>query len=283
MNNAAEALQRLERPDEKSAFADALLISSIEALKDAAVAAGSQTKATACWKAETIASVQRGFSDAFEMLRVGDFYNAWCRLERCEIDLLNLERHHAPDRDDRHRIQYIARMVVQWQSLFPYAMFLSPEILKKKVICGICGSVVLPRINCGHRKGGIYDGRLCTHQVVEVEFLSISLVTNPVQKYSVAFTSDENGKTLDHYNYGNVKFVADRVISPWHDWRTRKMTRGLTVAEVAHIPLSAPCPCSSGEDFGNCCAGKETVVVPHLQVDFLIPPPADLPSVELLS
>lgn len=281
MKNATEVLERLKYPEQVAGFMDESLQHTIDTLRSTAVSAGNQAEATECWRAETILSIQRTFSDAFEMLRAGAFYDAWCLLERCEIQLRSLLRHHTTDESDPYRIQYVSRLVSQWQSLYPYKVFFSPEIVKKKVVCGICGSVVLPRRNCGHRKHHIYDGRICIHQVVEAEFPSISLVTNPVQKYSVLFLTDDKGQKLDHYNYSAVKFVADRVMSPWHDWRTTHATRELAANEVAHVSASAPCPCCSGKDFSNCCDGKEKLVVPHLQVTFLVPPPPDMPESEL--
>lgn len=281
MKCAADALKRLEHPEKGEEFADESLQSCIDALRSAAVASGNQVEATDCWKAETIASIQRTFCQAFKMLRTGAFYDAWCQLERCEIALLGLQRHNTPGANDLHRIRYIAHTVSQWQSLYPYELFLSPEILKKKVVCGICGSVVLPRNNCGHKKHNIYDGRLCIHQVVEADFLSISLVRNPVQKYSVGFLTDDKGQKVDQYNYSNVEFVAERVVSPWHGWQAISTTREVMTEEVAHIKTSVPCPCISGKEFGSCCAGKEKFVVPHLEIVFLVPPPSGLSNVEL--
>lgn len=281
MKSAADALSRLERPEKDEAFADKLFQPEIDALRSVAVTKGNQTEATDCWKAETIASIQRIFSETFDMLRAGTFYDAWCHLEQCEIALLGLQRHHVSDESDLHRIRYINQTVSQWQSLYPYKMFFSPEFLKRKVVCGICGSVVLPRNNCGHKKHNVYDGRLCIHRVEKAELLSISLVRNPVQKYSVGFLTDDKGQKIDHYDYGNVRFVADRVVSPWHGWRAIDMTRAITAEEVAHVNPSAPCPCCSGEEFGKCCTGKKRLVVPHLQIVFHVAPPPDFAELEL--
>ncbi len=282
MSGADEALERLKSPEQSQAFKDPALLTSVDALRDAAVAMGDEVSATECWKAETIAIAQRRFDQAFQLLRGGRFYDAWCELERCEINLGNLLRHHTPDATDPHRILYMDRMVSQWQGLFPYATFFSPEFVKLRVECGTCGAVVRPRNNCGHRKGQIYHGRLCIHKIAQVQMLSISIVINPVQKYSVAFLTDDQGERIDHFNYGNVKFIADRLVSPWHSWRTTTTTRELTSSEVAHVSPSAPCPCLSKKLFGDCCQGKETVTAPHLQINFAVPPPRNLPELELL-
>ena len=123
---------------------------------------------------------------------------------------------------------------------------------------------------------------MCFHIVEEVEFLSLSVVEQPVQRYSVAFLANEDGTQRDHYNYGNVKFVVDRVASPYHEWTQERMTRLVNAVEVSHLPAQHPCPCLSGKIFAECCSTKTQFEVPHLQLTFAVPPPRDLPSLQLL-
>lgn len=180
--------------------------------------------------------------------------------------------------DDPYRIAYMEAMVERWQSLYPYAVFLSPEILKKKVLCSICDAVVKPRSSCVHRKGEIYDGEMCNHMVVELEFLGLSIVDNPVQRYSVAFTTDAEGNKVDQFKYEYLRFVVDRFSSPWHPWTSQMTTREVPAGELLNFPTDADCPCGSGSAFASCCTGKASVLVPHRQLTFSVRPPADLPA-----
>jgi len=161
----------------------------------------------------------------------------------------------------------------------------------------ICGSDARERLPClsspvgrvsshSHRcyeliEAGLLAASVKVLQVVEADFLIISLVRNPVQKYSVGFLTDVNGQKVDQYNYSNVGFIAQRVVSPWHGWQAISTTCEVMAEEVAHIKTSVPCPCISGKDFGSCCAGKEKFVVPHLEIVFLVSPPSGLSNVEL--
>ena len=280
---AQEAIRLLEHPEQQNLdINDASFENNIATSKAAAVAMCDQDEAMLFWQAQTIAKVQRGYLNTFGLLKSYKFYQAWCGLERCEIAIASLKRHFVVTSDDAHRIDYIGTMVERWQALFPYNVFLSPEILKKQVECGICNTKVSLRNPCGHEKGQIYAGEECYHRITACEILSLSIVTNPVQRYSVAFLASEDGSgSRDHYDYGNVRFAIDRLASAFHGWQSQNETRTLSISAVSHLPPNGPCPCSSGNTFRECCASKSELKVPHRQFTFDVPPPADLPAYEL--
>lgn len=251
--------------------------------KATAISSNDQCQATQVWCAQTIASIQRGFIAAFADMKADAFYKGWCKLERCEIDLLALRHHYVTAENDPHKIDYIERMIPRWQALYPYKIFFSPEFLKKRVECSICGTKVAPRFDCGHEKFGIYDGEMCHHRVTEVQMLGISMVQNPVQRYSVAFlSSEESGDPKDHYNYGNLKFVVERLDSPFHGWDSYLTSRVISATQLSHLASTDPCPCLSGKVFGDCCAGRLEVTIPHLQVQLDVAPSKLLPKIESL-
>ncbi|KAF2392238.1 SEC-C domain-containing protein [Pseudomonas frederiksbergensis] len=251
-------------------------------LKESAVARKDEQEANRFWCVQTIIKVQRYFMEAFDKIKNGAFYDAWCEFERCEIALSNLSTHFNAEETDSHRLQYIRCMLERWQSLYPYKLFASPEFIKKKIVCSVCKRRVTPRASCGHKKGSLYNGEMCYHLVEEMDLISISLVEQPVQRYSVLFLGSEDGTQRDHYDYGNVKYVADGVASPFHEWVPEWTTHFVTAAEVAHLSTDHPCPCLSGKHFGECCIDKQEVEVPHLQIYFLVPPPRELPNFQFL-
>jgi hypothetical protein len=258
-------------------FEDQLL-----AFKASAVARKDEQEANRFWCVQTIVEIQRRFIGAFAKLKSGSFYDAWCEFERCEIAIGNLSAHFQIDGPDSHRLQYIRRMVDRWQSLYPYKLFASPEFLKKRIACSVCRRRITPRASCGHKKGNLYNGEMCHHIVEEMDLVSISLVEQPVQRYSVLFLESEDGTQRDHYDYGNVKFIADRVASSFYEWKYERITRLVTAAEVAHLFADQHCPCLSGKRFGECCNNKKEFEIPHLQVTFSVPPPRELSNLQLL-
>lgn len=278
---ATDALRYLEYPERRQA--DDMteeFLAALAQLKALSVERNDQAEASLCWQAETVADIQSIFVQTFQLLKEGRYYDAWCQLEQCEIAIKSLCRHYTASGGDLHRIRYVETMVERWQGLYPYRVFASPEFVNKKVTCSICGATVTPRSNCGHRKHGVYNGQLCLHRVEEMDFLSISIVQNPVQKYSVLFSQGEDGSEKDQYDYSLVKFAAERLLSPWTPWRGEATTRSLPRHEVAHISSHANCPCGSGDTFGSCCADKETVMIPHFQFAFGGPVRGDLPRSE---
>lgn len=251
--------------------------------KSNAVEASNQKEAKEYWICETIVKSHMLFQDAFRKIKRGEYYKAWCALEQCELAIAALEKHYSISADDAHLLFYVNGMIAQWQELFPYTVFFSPEILKRTVVCSTCGAAVKPRTQCGHKKGEIYNGEMCTHIVTKCDLISISIVQNPVQKYSVAFLSaKENSEPVDHYDYSNIKFIADRLNSPYHKWTHQLTQRRIMREEVSHLVPESKCPCLSGNNFGACCSLKDEFLVPHLQIEFSVPPAAALPTDELL-
>lgn len=284
VSSSNDILNSLIYPEQKnSAIYNQNIDEIIRLSKINAIKSNDQLEASRIWQAQTILEIQRDFLEAFELLKISKFYNAWCKLEQCEIKLSNLKYHHSPSSDDFHRINYIERMTARWQNIYPYKVFFSPELLKKKVLCSICGLTITPRTRCGHLKREIYDGNLCHHIVVDVEILSISIVENPVQKYSVAFYSEEkNSESKDHYDYGNIRFIVDRLDSPFDEWESEFTTKILKHSELSHLDKVTNCPCLSGKNFGECCYGKSKITVPHLQVNFYVQSSKALPEIEYL-
>jgi len=280
--SADDVLLLLEYPETAKSVAHVpAFFERVATAKTAAVAAGDQDEAKRLWIAEAVGHAQLIFENSFTLMKEYRFYDAWCALEQCEITLRSLKRHLPEGPGDPHRIRYIETMLERWQVIYPYKVFFSPEILKKRVECNICGAKVSLRSPCGHEKGEIYDGKQCHHNITKCELLSISAVENPVQKYSVAFLCSEDGSRRDQYNYGLLQFAIDRLTSPYHGWHTENQTRTIPQSSLSHYLATAHCPCRSGDEFGACCALKPQVVVPHLQFIFYVQPPLELPREQL--
>lgn len=251
------------------------ILAQLAATKTDAPQHGNQLLAKAVWCLETIAQIQDHYLQAFVHLKQTEYYKGWCQLERSEINLGFLDRHYS-DSHNRFGLRFIRAHVTRFQRLFPYRWFASPEILKTDMRCTICGALVTPRTPCGHRPGDIYDGQMCAREIRGLRFLGLSLVDNPVQKYSVFFL--QGG---DRYDYTPVKFVADRLRSPWHAWSCRRTTALHPHDRYRDIPPNAPCPCESGLVYQQCCLKRPGVRRPHCQITFSVPFDSNLPAIAL--
>jgi len=251
-------------------------------LKQEAVAAGDQQAAKTIWCFEEIIEIQDKYIATFFQLKTEEFYDAWCTLERVEIELLSLTRHFQ-DVTNEFQISFIARQTSRYQSVFPYKLFMSPEIIKIEKTCSICKKVISIRNPCGHRVGEIYNGEMCSRIVTESELIGMSIVKDPMQKYSVPFILNSKGDgKKDYYNYSIIKYLIHRLESPFHEWDVTWTKNRHPHSRFSYVGRNDLCPCESGKKYKKCCLLEEGVLRPHCQFTFKVKPPDHLLTVEYI-
>lgn len=251
-------------------------------LKANAINTGNQELAKEIWCYEEILNIQNNYLQAFEQIKDGDYYAGWCTLERVEISVNSLERHFdIAIGNDRYKVSFIKTHTERFQSLYPYKYFLSPGMLHLEKRCSICDAVVSLRNHCGHVPGEIYDGEICGRKITRAEMIESSIVTKPVQKYSVLFLTDQKGITQgDGYDYSLVNYVIRGLREPFHGWEVNRTTRRHPHNKFKSIKRNDPCPCESGKKYKACCLREDGVLRPHTEIIFEVPPPKDLPQIE---
>lgn len=249
-------------------------------IKRQAVACNDQAKAKLVWCYEQILAIQGNYLSAFRQMKDGSYYNAWCSLERVEIDLHFFEQHCKPESDE-YKLRFIEKHTKQYQSLFPYKIFLSPEVLVLEKKCSICHKPISIRNSCGHRVGEIYDGEMCGREITKVEPLGMAFVETPVQKYSVPFLVDpETSQSHDHYNYALIRYLIERLRDPFDAWDIRWTKRRHPHSRYKHVGRNESCPCGSGKKYKSCCLRESGVLRPHCEFIFFVPPPEHLLTLE---
>ena len=236
--------------------------------KTLAVESDDQAAAKACWCLEQIGTAQERFVLGFAAAKQDDFHTFWCNLERVEAALHFLEPHY-PTWLPEFGLRHLSVHVAGFQELFPYRLFLSPGMIVKRFICSICGQPMKLRGGCGHVVGEIYNGEMCCRVLKDVELLEVSIVENPVQKYSVLFGPDIA------YDYGPVRYVVRGLRSPWHEWRCELSD---IVEAPERFPGTSPdsdCPCESGQRYDDCCKRKPRIRRRY-EVLFAEDPPPEL-------
>ncbi len=254
---------------------------TLEEVKRQAVKSNNQETAKLIWCYKQILEIQDSYLLAFRSMRSGSYYSAWRLLERIEILLSFLEQHFASE-EDENKLHFIEKHVKQFQSLFPYKLFLSPAIFKKNKVCSTCGSPVSIRNPCGHRVGEIYDGEMCCRITTEAEVTEISFVGTPGHKYSVLFIrdSENDNEITDHYNYTFVRYVVDGLRSPFDAWDMRWTKRRHPHSRYEHIGQDENCPCESDKHYRDCCLPELGVLRPHLDIFFHVSPPMGLLEIQ---
>jgi hypothetical protein len=243
--------------------------------------AGNVEDANNAWFLNKVAVTRCLYVHCFAQMLAGDYYEAWCNLERVEIENRWLIRNTFYD-PILFGAESLQTQVTQWQGLFPYKVFFSPGFLQKRIECSICRKVRDPWSDCEHEVGRVYAGRECYRIITEAEFLEISLVSDPVQKYSVVHSVlDEKGNSIDHHDYALIRFVADRLASPFDGWRIQWTHAYHPHDLFSQIRPDDACPCESGRAYKECCQARPGVVRPHAHIEFEKDPPATLPNAAL--
>jgi hypothetical protein len=196
------------------------------------------------------------YLESYRLMGRGQFMDGWCTLEQAELAFERLEDNAfvpplAPCVARR------AELVALWQSTFPYRHFISPAMIFKRWECSICGKQSTPVDPCGHIPNRVYAGELCYRRILEAIPREVSIVTDPVQKYSVL--------QLD-YDYSVTQYVLDHLTGPFHRWSGEWTHKRHPHDRFASSALDGPCPCDSKLRYSECCLPTEGVRLPHFQM-----------------
>ena len=229
--------------------------------KEECVIQNNQLGAKTPWCLETIGHIQDKFISVFLDFKAEEYREAWNSLEQCEKAITALDQHFL-EKQGEFGIEHIRAHTRQLQELYQLKWGFSPGLLFEEVQCSVCRSKRTLRDDCGHEIGEIYDGEICHTVVTKGKILHISIVDNPVQKYSVIWPDDETQFIV-------LKYLADELLSPWDEWSYHKEIRLSHHPAFKNVGYSYPCPCGSNLKFGNCCMQEDTVPdFPHFQFLF---------------
>jgi len=242
------------------------LLETLLERKEEAVASGNGELANQCWRETEALKLNILYINAFSKIKNEKYRDAWCELERCEINCNFLEENSSQEFLVKTRVCFIKEKIEVLQSLYPYCIFASPGFTVSYYKCSICDHKIRPRSRCEHKKGKIYNGELCVHIAGDMEFKEISLVTKPVQKYSVV----HDDKTLD---FSLLIYLFDIVENPFEDWDVNWTTMKFPIDRFSSLEKGGECPCKSGAIFKDCCLEKDEVEIPHVDFTFSKPIP----------
>lgn len=107
------------------------LNSQIQSAKEDSVKTGNEEQAKLLWIYQRIIEIHSLYVNAFNLLKCKNYYKGWCQLEKIEITFKNLKKHFSFNKTIYH-LWDIEKSVKNLQVLFPYRLFASSELLKKK-------------------------------------------------------------------------------------------------------------------------------------------------------
>lgn len=138
---------------------------------------------------------------------------------------------------------------------------MSREAVIKKVSCSICGKINTIRIRCEHEVGQLYMGEMCGRRIEDVEFLAMSIVTNPFDKYTVLFPQGMA------YNYEALDTLFEGLNTPYDRWMLKIEKR--IKPEFEGAQRNVLCPCGSGKKYKKCCYGTDAELTDHHKITLL--------------
>ncbi|MBY5524295.1 hypothetical protein HFO62_33825 [Rhizobium leguminosarum] len=208
------------------------------------------------WFIEAFTDGTKLYLEAYRQIRRGVYFKGWCTLEQAELAFARLEDNPIiPELIPL--VERRADLIALWQSTFPYRYFASPGMVLKRWACSICGKHSTPVDPCGHIPNRVYAGELCYRRILDYEPREVSIVTDPVQKYSVL--------QLD-YDYSVVKYVQDHLTGPFHEWSGEWTHKRHPHKHFTDRPLDGLCPCNSKLRYSECCLPTDGVRLPHFQM-----------------
>ena len=137
----------------------------------------------------------------FSMLEKYDFELSWSKLQDCLYIIYWVKRF--TKSDNLLDIRKIYSLLDCYESLYPYTVFISSEIIVKKSYCSICKKRESD-LNCPHIKGNLYWGELALNVVDDMDFKGFALVTNPLDKRCVVKMIKDKS-----YNYNEFKLLEN--------------------------------------------------------------------------
>lgn len=228
----------------------------IEELRQNAISQQHEEQANYSWCLKQIYYIQKGYISAINSLKNKEYEDAWCTFDRVDIGLSNLENNFdAAQGNDRYHLLFIARMIKEYQKLFPYCHFLSRECIIKAEECTICGKPISLRKPCGHKVGKLYMGELCLRKVTDIELKALCVVTDPFDKYTFLQIPDHE------YNYGMLAELMLEIDNPYDEFSV--VTVKVIRPEFKRIGRNELCPCGSGRKYKKCHQGTTAELMDH--------------------
>ena len=241
-------------------------LSEVEKLKKDLQEQNCDQKANQAWYIETIIRIHILFLKAWDHNNAQEFTAAWVEYEQAELACYRLKANILIEEIDWVANELLRR-VKNWQSLYPYGVFASPEFLVEELTCSICEQKRSPWKFCGHETGLVYKGELCSNIVSKMKILGISLVTDPVQKYSVIQPSLEDEGVNGFQRRHAIIIHAMKIIpEPFCYFRTEFKKVRWPHSKFPDLEDHDLCPCKSSRSYRNCCKNEKGVLRPHVDI-----------------
>lgn len=188
-------------------------------------------------------------SSYFKSLKAKEYKESWNILQDCLDSAFWIGSYTVIE--NRYEIPQIVDLLTGYESLYPYNIFASTEMVITKSECSICGKP-FQSLDCPHIKGHLYWGEIAIEKVTEIkEFQAVALVSHPLDKRCVMELSDDTRTKEEKFRLLN-EFLEQKIPAfQLFSIEIQKTRRQRTDIEI--VKRNDKCPCGSGKKFKNCC------------------------------
>lgn len=159
-----------------------------EVIKNRALASGDEDLANAQLVFKRYFLLFCNLSKYHGLLLKDSFRQSWNALQDC-LDAARFVGRFTPI-DHRLDVPDVVGLLEDYERLYPYVYFLSPEFVISESHCSICGES-MQSLSCPHRRGQIYRGEISVEIVDKMRLQAVSVVENPENKRCVIESVDD--------------------------------------------------------------------------------------------
>ena len=197
------------------------------------------------------------YCETWRLILNQEFTESWKKLQD-SIDLIRVLK-----KFSSIHLDFFEHQLPELEKAYPYNTFFSIGAVVKKSECSICGKDI-NSLECTHRKGKLYGGKMAVGIVKNIEVDHVSIVSSPADKRCViTFTNNHPVFEL----VGNLADSIKNGIFSIFD------LNGIKISEVKRKNpdymlqgRNERCACGSGKKFKKCCISKEYIDGIHADI-----------------
>lgn len=188
-------------------------------------------------------------SSYFKSLKEKEYRKSWNILQDCLDSAFWIGQYTIIE--NRYEIPQIVDLLTGYESLYPYKIFSSTEMIITKSECSICGKP-FQSLDCPHIKGNLYWGEVALENVTEIkELQAIAMVSHPLDKRCVMELSDDTRTKEEKFQLLNE--FLEQQIPAFQLFSIEIQKTRLQRIDIKIVGRNDKCPCGSGKKFKNCC------------------------------
>lgn len=185
----------------------------------------------------------------FELLKEKKYKESWDKLQDC----IDGAQYIGGFADDQLDIPPLLDLLRNYETLYPYNVFLSGEYIEIRSHCSICGKS-MQSLECSHITGNLYWGQPAIKEVDEIKAIqAICIVNHPEDKRCVVELSGDNREEAEKFKKVDLFLECSR---PFLQNFTVKSVIEMRMKDIEMVGRNDKCPCGSGIKFKKCC-GKD--------------------------